>query len=251
MIPGVYHDIAQRCIHIIGSLGVSNEMPFLGNLIGSTAIGMSAALQIYFGTYLWGLSSTQLAILILDSLVEATLSLFLAPYLSRKLGALPYIPRLMGLFFENGDPLLVPAIFLLASLYTMGGASSAMLTHALVGDVVEESQLSTGRRSQGLFHAANTFMQKSTSGLGVFTAGLLVAFVGLASGIDPRSIDPAIPLQLALVYVPLLLGLYIGGAMLLFFYRIDRTKHEANLEQLRIRSGESEYSAEISAKTQI
>ncbi len=104
LIPGVYHNIAQRCIHIIGSLGVSNEMPFLGNLIGSTAIGMSAALQIYFGTYLWGLSSTQLAILILDSLVEATLSLFLAPYLSRKLGALPYIPRLMGLFFENGDP---------------------------------------------------------------------------------------------------------------------------------------------------
>lgn len=229
-------------------------------LLKYTGIGMTSALSIYFGTYLWGLSSSQLAILVLDSLVGASLGLFMAPWLSKifgkrnaaiglailavLIGATPYILRLSGLFFENGDPLLVPTLFMLSGLYNMCGFSSAVLTHAMVGDVVEESQLATGRRSEGLFYAANTFMQKATSGLGVFAAGLLVAFVGLTPGSNPGAIDPAIPLQLAMVYIPALLLLYIGGASFLMFYKIDRNSHEANLEELRIRDRESEYDVE-------
>jgi len=229
-------------------------------LLKYTGIGMTSALSIYFGTYLWGLSSSQLAILVLDSLVGASLGLFMAPWLSKifgkrnaaiglailavLIGATPYILRLSGLFFENGDPLLVPTLFMLSGLYNMCGFSSAVLTHAMVGDVVEESQLATGRRSEGLFYAANTFMQKATSGLVVFAAGLLVAFVGLTPGSNPGAIDPAIPLQLAMVYIPALLLLYIGGASFLMFYKIDRNSHEANLEELRIRDRESEYDVE-------
>jgi len=41
LMPKVYHDIASRCIHIHGSLGVSNEMPFVGNLIGSMVMGIA------------------------------------------------------------------------------------------------------------------------------------------------------------------------------------------------------------------
>lgn len=229
-------------------------------LLKYTAIGMNSALSIYFGTYLWELNSGQLAILVLDALAGASIGLFLAPRLSAKFGkrnaalglavlavsfaATPYILRLSGLFFENGSPWLVPALFLFSALWNMCGFSSAALTHAMVGDVVEESQLQTGRRSEGLFYAANTFMQKSTSGLGVFVAGLVVASVGLVPGTDPLTVSPDIPRLLALVYVPVLLVLYIGGALFLLFYRIDKQSHEANVEQLRIRDRQSEHSAE-------
>jgi Na+/melibiose symporter-like transporter len=215
---------------------------------------MNSALTIYFGTYLWGLNSDQLAILVLDALLGASLGLFLAPLLSKKFGkrnaafglavlavlfsSTPYILRLTGLFFENGDPLLVPAIFMFSAFYNMCGFSSAALTHAMVGDVVEESQLKTGRRSEGLFYAANTFMQKSTSGLGVFVAGILVALVGLVPGTDPQSVSPDVPRNLALIFVPSILFLYIGGACFLWFYRIDRTSHDANVEALRVRDEE-------------
>jgi acyl-CoA dehydrogenase len=39
--PKVYADIAKRCIHIHGSLGVSNEMPFVGSLIGAMVMGIA------------------------------------------------------------------------------------------------------------------------------------------------------------------------------------------------------------------
>ena len=191
-----------------------------------TSVGMTSALNIYFGTYLWGLNSAQLAVLTIDSLTGAFLALFIAPWASRKIGkrnaafglaiiavifgSAPYVLRLTGNFFDNGDPLLVPALFAFSTVFQMCGVSSAVLTHAMVGDVVEESQLATGRRSEGLFYAANTLMQKSTSGIGVFAAGMLVAFVGIVPGMEPATIDPAIPRLLATVYVPTLIVLYIG-----------------------------------------
>ena len=216
-----------------------------------TSVGMTSALSIYFGTYLWGFNSAQLAILTLDSLAGAFLALFFAPFISRKIGkrnaafvlaivavvfaSAPYLLRLSGLFFENGDPLLIFAIFFFSMMFLLCGVSSAVLTHAMIGDIVEESQLRTGRRSEGLFYAANTLMQKSTSGLGVFVAGMLIAYVGIAPGVDPRTLDPEIPRMLALVYVPALIVLYIGGAGFLFAYRIDRASHEANISELEKR----------------
>ena len=41
LMPRVYHDIAARCIHIHGSLGVSNEMPFVGSLVASMVMGIA------------------------------------------------------------------------------------------------------------------------------------------------------------------------------------------------------------------
>lgn len=216
-----------------------------------TSVGMTSALNIYFGTYLWGFNSAQLALLTLDSLVGAFLALFLAPYISRKIGkrnaafvlaivavifaSAPYLLRLSGQFFDNGDPRLIFAVFFFSMMFLLCGVSSAILTHAMIGDIVEESQLRTGRRSEGLFYAANTLMQKSTSGLGVFIAGMLVAFVGIAPGSDPRTLDPEIARELALFYVPALVLLYIGGAGFLFAYRIDRASHEANVSALEKR----------------
>ena len=223
------------------------------------SVGMTSALSIYFGTYLWGFSSAQLAILTLDSLAGAALGLFFAPWVSRKFGkrnaalwlsiiavllaSLPYILRINGMFFENGDPLLIPAIFIFAAVFQMCGISSAVLVHAMIGDVVEESQIATGRRSEGLFFAANTLMQKSTSGLGVFAAGMLLTAVELAPGADPATLDPAVPLLLAKVYVPLLIVLYIGGTGFLLSYRIDRASHAANIEELRRRDEAEAQSA--------
>jgi acyl-CoA dehydrogenase len=41
LMPKVYHDIAARALHIHGSLGVSNEMPFAGQVIGAFVMGIA------------------------------------------------------------------------------------------------------------------------------------------------------------------------------------------------------------------
>jgi acyl-CoA dehydrogenase len=39
--PKVYHDVAQRALHLHGALGVSNEMPFMGMLLGAEALAIA------------------------------------------------------------------------------------------------------------------------------------------------------------------------------------------------------------------
>ena len=39
--PKVYHDVAQRALHLHGALGVSNEMPFMGMMLGAEALAIA------------------------------------------------------------------------------------------------------------------------------------------------------------------------------------------------------------------
>ena len=216
-----------------------------------TAVGMSTALVIYFGSLLWEFSPRELAILVLDALLGAALAFMVAPLISKRFGKRgaafllavagvllvisPYTLRLLGVFYENGDPLLLPTVFLISALYSSCAISSAILVHAMIGDVIDQSSIATGRRAEGLFYSANSFMQKCASGFGAMVAAIMLSIVDMPDNARYVGVDPAIILNLAKLYIPMMAVLYIGGACFLYFYRIDRASHQANLETLRAR----------------
>ena len=103
----------------------------------------------------------------------------------------------------------------------------------MIGDVVDDSSLRTGRRAEGLFYSANSFMQKSVSGIGVFAAGLLLSLVGFPEKARPGQVPQVVINALAVWYIPILMTLYIGGACFLYFYKLRRADHDANLEAIR------------------
>lgn len=227
-----------------------NFLAVLGfGVLKYSGIGITGALTLYFGTFFWEFNNTELAILSVDLIAAAALAMIVAPLASRMigkrnaafvfailaavLGTLPFILRLNGWFFENGDPRLLPTFFFMHAAYSTCGISSAILVHAMIGDVVDDSSLKTGRRAEGLFYAANSFMQKCVSGIGVFVAGIMLTLVNFPKGARPGDVPQESIDALAIAYVPLLVILYIGGAMFLYFYRIDRSDHEANLEKVR------------------
>ncbi|MBA3655081.1 MAG: acyl-CoA dehydrogenase family protein [Actinobacteria bacterium] len=41
MMPKVYHDVAQRAMHLHGALGISNEMPFAGMMVAAQALAIA------------------------------------------------------------------------------------------------------------------------------------------------------------------------------------------------------------------
>ena len=216
-----------------------------------TAIGVAAALVLYFYTFFFGLKSKELALLTIDGMLAALLALWVAPYLSKTYGkknaaivlaiasvffaAMPYVLRLTGLFWPNGHPMLLPTLFVIQCFYYTCGVASAVLVHAMIGDVVDEKALETGKRSEGLFYAANSFMQKSVSGLGVVVAGFLLTLAQFPDGARPGEVPQSAINTLVLLYVPTLAILYILGASFLRHFKIDRAQHEANLEKLRVR----------------
>ena len=101
----------------------------------------------------------------------------------------------------------------------------------MIADVVEDSELSTGRRSEGTFFAANSFVQKCVSGIGIFASTLLLGMIGFPQA-KPGEVAPEVVRDLGLIYTPMIVGLLLVSIGFLALYPISRAKHEDNLRRL-------------------
>jgi len=216
-------------------------------IFGTTAIGLSAALLLYFNTYFWGLTASQLSIFALTGIFAAVLGPLLAGPISRRIekrravivfyacflliSPLPIALRLIGFFPANGSPYLFPILFLERSTSAVLGIATLVLYASMIADVVEDSAVRTGRRSEGLFFAGISFISKLLQGAGIVLAGIFASGLGHRSG-SSGHVDPAAVRHLALLYLPALVVLYGTGMLVLSRYRITRAQHEDNLRRL-------------------
>jgi Na+/melibiose symporter-like transporter len=205
-------------------------------------------LGVYFNFYFWGFSTAQTSILAASTLLAVLAAMLIAPVISSRLGKrnacitmavlsvmignIPYLLKLAGWMPPTGSPALLGVIFCTYCATVALGLTALILFSSMIADVVEDSQLSTGRRSEGLFFAASSFIQKAVSGIGVFLSSLLLAAVHFPTHARPGAVDPVVLRNLVLIYVPIQAVLYLITMLLLARYRIDRDSHRANLERL-------------------
>lgn len=215
----------------------------------SVAVGARNGLEIYFGLYFWELKQAQLATLATISVVGGFLGVGLAPVVGRVLGKkhgaiavfatavavhiTPVSLRLLGLAPLNGTPDLLWLLYGEEIINATLASATAVLLGAIVADVVEDAEVKTGRRSEGLLMSANALFRKMISGTGVFVATAVLAFVHFPDDARRGGVSPEVLTGLGMAYIPMIVGLYGIAIGLLFFYNIDRTRHEANLSHLR------------------
>jgi len=233
-------------------VGTMNNRNFLMILAAGfflyAGIGLGFATTLYFSTYFWEFSSAEIALFSLSSLTAAVLAFLIAPQLARRFekkpvamvliptgvafGVGPIILRLLGAFPSNDSPLIFGTIFVTNILYVGIGVCANILFSSMIADVVEDAELKTGRRQEGLFFAAIAFANKSTTGLGIFAAGLIVSAVHFPTGAKPGAVPDEIVRGLGLVYAPTQLVLYTTAALLLTGYGISRASHMETLRKL-------------------
>ena len=231
--------------------------PFLSMIacgfFSAMALGLVATLSIYFYTYYWELSADQVSQLLLSALISAAAALVLAPIITRRLdkkrGAIvasvislvlapaPIILRECGFFVDNSSPALLPILLMFTlALGTVSVVSGALIT-SMLADTVEENELRTHQRTEGLYFAAAFFVQKCVSGLGIFMGGLVLGWVKFPEGARPGHVPAAVLRHLALTYVPLIVVLLAISIFCIQFYRIGRAGHNSNLARLHAEQG--------------
>jgi Na+/melibiose symporter-like transporter len=144
--------------------------------------------------------------------------------------------RLVGELPANHTPLVFWIVFGQTVVSTALGIAGATMVSAMIADVVEEGELKTGRRAEGLFFSASTLVAKAVSGVGVFAASMILALVHFPTGARPGEVPQEVVRHLALVYAPIILVLYGVGLALMFGYRITRASHALTLEALAARA---------------
>ncbi len=126
-------------------------------------------------------------------------------------------------------------------LFTTGVLSTTLLIiqgimfTAMLTDVVEENEVRTGRRTEGVYFAANTFVQKCVSGFGVFSTAALLAIAGFPAHASPGTVPGPTLTRLGTDYVAAIVLINLLSLSCVLLFRIDRAAHARNLAILAAR----------------
>jgi|SRR5215217_153499 len=221
----------------------------LSGMFVGTAAGLTTGLTLYFNLYLWGLSTDDLTVLTMAGLIASVIGVFLAPAATKRWGkkpvalalfalsvvtaVMPMTLRLLGVLPGNEWPGLLPLLFVETLFAAAMGLMVLIIMTSMLADVVEDNAVRTGRRSEGLFFAANSILSKAVTGVGTLGAGLMLTAVDFPRHAAPGQVSEGMIHKLGYIYLPVALVLAALSLVALARYRIDRARHEENLSRLQ------------------
>ncbi|MFT7245006.1 MAG: GPH family glycoside/pentoside/hexuronide:cation symporter [Candidatus Azotimanducaceae bacterium] len=221
----------------------------LGLLCISATNGLREAMNAYVGLFFWELVPNQLRFFGLATPLAFVFAFFATPWLNNrfdKVGtmmggigvlviaqALPPTLRLLGLIPENGHPAIFPMLLVAIAIVYGAGAILSISVLSALADIADEHELNTGRRQEGIFFSARTFVGKATGALGLLIGGIAIDFIGWPTGVKTvDQVDPETIFNLGLIEGPLAA---IPSLFAIFFYAkytITKKRHEEIRKQL-------------------
>ena len=151
--------------------------------------------------------------------------------------------RLLGFFPDNDSFWLMYILVGVAFIQGMGVSQGVVSFGSMVADIVDDHELKTGRRQEGIFFAAVSFAGKATSGLGGLIAGIGLDLIKWPRDAEIRTaadVPPETLTNLGLLFGPGVAVFGFTAVWLYTRYRLNREKHAEILRQLRVRRAEME-----------
>lgn len=142
-------------------------------------------------------------------------------YLSRRVGrkkvfyyGMPvWMVALIGLYFVQ--PGQITMVYILAMLSGVGVSLGFLIPWSLLPDVVDDDELKTGKRREGVFYGFFVFLQKLGISIGLFLQGVVLEWAGYVEAIDgvaqPQPDSAIMAIRLLITIAPiifLLLSVY-------------------------------------------
>ena len=221
---------------------------FIATFFGLLASGVSAGLNQYINSLFWGFTTAQVGWFTMGVYLSALMALGIAPVAGRILGKkrasiiiglmaftiapAPVFAGLLGLMPPIGSEALFWTILIVTIFDLALIIAAQMLMASMVTDIVEDSELQTGRRSEGIFFAGISFIRKLSQGGGLMIASVVLTVAAITPEMRPETLPEPSRLMLGLGYGLTLLVMWMLMIYCISFYKISRDSHEANLAAL-------------------
>jgi len=95
----------------------------------------------------------------------------------------------------------------------------------MMADVVDEYELKSKQREEGLFFATMSFAYKMTTGVGMLIAGLLLTWINFPKQTEVSEVPTETIHWLGIIGGPILMVFYLLAIVFLFFYPISRARY--------------------------
>jgi Na+/melibiose symporter-like transporter len=144
--------------------------------------------------------------------------------------------RLLGLLPANGSEYLLPILVTNAGAFAFTIGLGSVAIAGMIGDLVDENEVLTGLRQDGLYFSARAFFGKASLSIGHLFAGMaLDLYVMLPFEAVPGQVDEAIIARMGIVAGPVMA---LSAMLAVFIYsRYDLTaeRHRGILMELEQR----------------
>ncbi len=228
---------------------------FVSGLLAALAGGIEAAFAVYFDSYFWDLNLDEMLTRGLCLYLSPIFAIILAPIFTDQFGkkktvmslwafqiffaALPFALRYCDLTFGTSLFPTNDSPYLLATLcvHVVINVTCAIIVFATLSsmlmDLVEDIQLKTGRREEGVLFSARSFADKAVSGFGLTFAGIILSLISFPESSEIREqLNGVVPDQvladLALWYIPICIIAFGSALSLVSGYSLTRDEHEDN-----------------------
>ncbi len=219
----------------------SYRMLVIGSLFAAGGRGFNDVMWLYMNTYFWGFSTQEIGLLTFGLFLSALIAFCLTRPLTERFdkrsgvlglatfaiffGPLLIFLRLLDLLPENGHPSLLPLIAGHVILLVTAVVAVDILLPSMIADTVDENEMTTGERQEGVFFSTITFGAKAASGIGGFLAGVALDLIQFPTMAAPGTIAASQVFTLGLAVGPGLMGLFLGALVFFSRYRMTRTRH--------------------------
>jgi GPH family glycoside/pentoside/hexuronide:cation symporter len=218
---------------------------FAGVLIVFLMVGVDGALNLYIYQYFWELIDNQILLMTVATPVGLILGTLFTKGFHRRfdkkpalvfgtggwalLQIIPILLRVAGWFPENHTAALVWSLASFKFLQGMIVQQALVTFGSMMADVVDEHELASGRRQEGIFFGAVAFSGKGAAGLGNIFAGVGLDLISWPRGMDIQTaadVPPETLLWLGLLYGPIVSGFGVVSVWCYTHYHLTREKHD-------------------------
>ncbi|SUZ71700.1 uncharacterized protein METZ01_LOCUS24554 [marine metagenome] len=229
---------------------------FFGMMLGTFIISVEAVFQPFMGFHFWGMTSQQLSLIPLVSMLGLFSSLVAIRAITKKFDKKPTligsalltilninIPIVLALFDvswfpERGSTALLVILMVNATVTGFLGPIIFATLNSMFADITDEHELEVGERREGIIFSARAFAVKATSSFGLIFGGVLLDWIQFPRGAITGEVAEAIVWQLGVIAGPATSVFTFFGMALYLRYRIDRKRHLEITEALAIQRSE-------------
>lgn len=133
---------------------------------------------------------------------------------------------MVGLFINPGQ---IGMIYGLVILMAVGNAAVYQVPWAMIPDCVDVTELSTGKRMDGIVFGIIAFLQKASGALGAALLGILLTVIGYSNA-EVQS--PETLAGIRNIFGFLVGGLYIVSSIIIVKYPLSKEKHDRVCEAI-------------------
>ncbi len=210
-----------------------------GCLIAFGVFGVLGFFDMYVNTYFWELKTKDFGVIALfvpiGPLIAVLLVINFQAHFEKHhalmfalvggmlMSMVGVIARLSGLFPEYESSFFLPAITCIATINAFFAALTAIMFISMIADLVDDQELKTGQRQEGVFAAGVAFSTKAVGSLGVIVGGFLLEFfVQFPAGQGQTEISEDVLFRLAITDAIVVNSLLLIPAFLISKYTLTR-----------------------------